>query len=380
MTPFTVLSEHTVLPGFHARRGVLQTAHGAVQTPVFMPVGTQATVKTLEPRDLHELGVSIILGNTYHLFLRPGNEIMSLCGGLHRFMGWDGPILTDSGGFQVFSLGKLRKIRPEGVEFHSHIDGRKFLMGPAESIRTQRILGSDVVMCFDECIPYPATRAYAENSVKQTLAWARQCREQPLAPGQLLFGIVQGGAIPELRGKCARGLVDIGFDGYAIGGVSVGEPEPDMMRAIEYSIPQLPADRSRYLMGVGDRIQIVEAVARGVDMFDCVMPTRHARNGSAFTRHGSIPVKAGRYADDLSPVEEGCDCYCCRNFTRAYVRHLLHAGEILGVRLLTIHNIRCYMRFMAELRESLEAGQFAEFRRQAWRDLRNAEPPLPAAP
>ena len=343
-----------------------------MQTPVFMPVGTQATVKTLEPRDLRDLRVQILLGNTYHLLLRPGNEIMALAGGLHAFMGWDGPILTDSGGFQVFSLGRLRKITPEGVAFNSHIDGRRFLLGPRESMETQRVLGSDVAMCFDECIPWPSTRDYAAKSVRTTIDWAARCKGEPHAPGQLLFGIVQGSVFPDLRALCARELSSIGFDGYAVGGVSVGEPEPDLLRGIEESTPHLPEDRARYLMGVGDPIQLVEGVARGIDMFDCVMPTRHARNGSAFTRHGSIPVKAGRYARDLSPVEEGCDCYCCRHFTKAYVRHLLHCGEILGERLLTLHNVHFFMRFMEEMRAALDEGSFAGFRARAWRDLRGA--------
>ena len=370
--PFTLLSATPTENGFAARRGVLRTAHGDVQTPVFMPVGTQATVKTLEPRDLHELKVQILLGNTYHLLLRPGNEIMSLAGGLHAFMGWDGPILTDSGGFQVFSLGKLRKITPAGVAFNSHVDGRRFLLGPKESMETQRILGSDVAMCFDECIPYPATRDYAEKSVRTTVEWAARCKQEPHAPGQLVFGIVQGAAFPDLRALCARELAAIGFDGYAVGGVSVGEPEPELLRGIEDSTPHLPEDRARYLMGVGDPIQLVEGVARGIDMFDCVMPTRHARNGSAFTRHGSVPIKAGRFARDLSPVEEGCGCYCCRHFTKAYVRHLLHCGEILGERLLTIHNVHFFMRFMEEMRAALDAGTFPEFRARAWRELRNS--------
>ncbi len=370
--PFTLLSSTPTENGFAARRGVLRTAHGDVQTPVFMPVGTQATVKTLEPRDLRELKVQILLGNTYHLLLRPGNEIMSLAGGLHAFMGWDGPILTDSGGFQVFSLGKLRKITPAGVAFNSHVDGRRFLLGPKESMETQRILGSDVAMCFDECIPYPATRDYAERSVRTTIEWAARCKEEPHAPGQLVFGIVQGAAFPDLRALCARELAAIGFDGYAVGGVSVGEPEPELLRGIEDSTPHLPEDRARYLMGVGDPIQLVEGVARGIDMFDCVMPTRHARNGSAFTRHGSVPIKAGRFARDLSPVEEGCGCYCCRHFTKAYVRHLLHCGEILGERLLTIHNVHFFMRFMEEMRAALDAGTFPEFRARAWRELRNS--------
>ena len=369
--PFTLLSSTPTERGFAARRGVLRTAHGDVQTPVFMPVGTQATVKTLEPRDLKELKVQILLGNTYHLLLRPGNETMALAGGLHSFMGWDGPILTDSGGFQVFSLGRLRKIRPDGVEFNSHIDGRRFLLGPRESMETQRVLGSDVAMCFDECIPYPATREYAEKSVRTTLEWAARCKAEPRAPGQLLFGIVQGSVWRDLRETCARELAAIGFDGYAVGGVSV------LLRGIEDGAFALPEDAPRYLMGVGDPIQLVEGVARGIDMFDCVMPTRHARNGSAFTRRGSVPIKAGRFARDLSPVEEGCSCYCCRNFTKAYVRHLLHCGEILGERLLTLHNVHFFMRFMEEMRAALDEGSFPAFRARAWRDLRGPDAPAP---
>ena len=364
-TSSTVFSlNFTLKTSSGARRGVIRTAHGDIETPVFMPVGTQATVKSVEPRDLEEARVSIILGNTYHLFLRPGNDIMTSAGGLHKFMSWDKPILTDSGGFQVFSLAKIRKIRDDGVEFASHINGARFFMGPRESMATQRSLGSDIAMCFDECIPYPATQKYAGDSVAKTLRWARVCAEQERAPHQALFGIVQGGAYPELREQCAKGLVEIGFDGYAIGGVSVGEPEEEMIRGIESSAPHLPENKPRYLMGVGDRGQIVEAVARGVDMFDCVMPTRHARNGSAFTDYGSIPIKAGRYKDDFSPVEEGCPCYCCRNFTRAYIRHLLNANEILGARLLTIHNITSYMRFMQRLRDAIDNGVFEEFRRK----------------
>lgn len=349
-------------PASQARRGVLQTAHGPVPTPVFMPVGTQATVKTVEPRDLRELEVPILLGNTYHLLLRPGAEIVATCGGLHRFMGWEGPILTDSGGFQVFSLAALRKIRERGVEFNSHIDGARCFLGPVESMAMQRVLGSDIAMTFDECIPYPSTPEYACQSVRKTLTWAVLCAEQERAPGQLVFGIVQGGEYPDLRAQCAKELVAIGFDGYAVGGVSVGEPEPVLLRGVEDSVAHLPVERPRYLMGVGDLGQIVEAVARGVDMFDCVMPTRHARNGSAFTRDGSIAVKAGAYKQDTRPVEEGCGCYCCRNFTRAYVRHLLNVGEILGVRLLTIHNLHRYMTFMRDLRHALDTGTFPDFR------------------
>jgi len=356
-----------------ARLGLLQTAHGAVPTPVFMPVGTQATVKTLEPRDLLALEVPILLGNTYHLLLRPGAEVIAACGGLHRFMGWDRPILTDSGGFQVFSLANLRKIRERGVEFNSHIDGARCFLGPVEAMAMQRVLGSDIAMCFDECIPYPATPEYACQSVRKTLTWAALCAEQARAPGQLVFGIVQGGEYPELRAQCANELVAVGFDGYAIGGVSVGEPEPVLLRGVEDSVAHLPVDRPRYLMGVGDLGQIVEAVARGVDMFDCVVPTRHARNGSAFTRHGFIAVKAGAYKQDTRPVEEGCSCYCCRNFTRAYVRHLLNVGEILGIRLLTLHNIHRYMTFMQDLRRSLQTGTFQDFRLET-RALLKSEP------
>ena len=279
-------------------------------------------------------------------------------------MGWDGPILTDSGGFQVFSLAKLRKIKDNGVEFNSHIDGSRHFLGPVESMEMQRILGSDIAMCFDECIPYPSTMEYACKSMEKTVKWAALCAEQNRAQGQLVFGIVQGGVYPELRERCAKELVRIGFDGYAIGGVSVGEPEEALLRGIEDSVPHLPFDPW----------QIVEAVARGVDMFDCVMPTRHARNGSAFTRNGSIPVKAGAYKQDTRPVEEGCECYCCRNFTRAYIRHLLNAGEILGVRLLTIHNIHRYMKFMEEMRLSLDNGTFTEFREQARLRLRPSGP------
>ena len=367
---FKLVSETPTGRGFAARLGVLKTAHGDVETPVFMPVGTQATVKTLEPRDLEALQVGIILGNTYHLMLRPGTGIIDLAGGLHRFMGWNGPILTDSGGFQVFSLGHLRKITPEGVAFNSHIDGRRFMLGPRESMAVQRSLASDIAMCFDECIPYPATRDYAEKSVKTTIKWAETCATEPRADGQLLFGIVQGSVWRDLREECAKALVGIGFDGYAVGGVSVGEPEDVLLKGIEDGVSALPRESARYLMGVGDPIQLVEGVARGIDMFDCVIPTRHARNGSAFTRHGSVPIKAGRFASDLSPVEDGCDCYCCRNFTRAYVRHLLHCGEILGERLLTLHNIHFFMKFMADMRKALREGSFAEFRAESWRTLR----------
>jgi len=353
-----------------ARAGRLWTAHGPVETPVFMPVGTQATVKSLEPRDLTEMSAQIILGNTYHLLLRPGMEIMAACGGLHRFMGWNGPILTDSGGFQVFSLSGLRKIKHGGVEFQSHIDGARFFMGPKEAMEVQRILGSDIAMCFDECIPYPCEEQYACHAVKQTLQWARLCLEQERAPGQLVFGIVQGGEFGELREHCARELVSMGFDGYAVGGVSVGEPEPFLLKGVTDGVRCLPWDQPRYVMGLGDLWQMSEAVRLGVDMFDCVIPTRNARNGSAFTRNGPYPVKAGQWKSDTRPVEEGCTCPCCRNFSRAYIRHLLNVGEILGVRLLTLHNLHVYMRFMDEMRAAIFADSFREWHAEQTRRLR----------
>lgn len=348
-----------------ARRGRLTTRRGTVETPVFMPVGTRASVKAMSPAELEELGAEIILGNTYHLFLRPGMEIMELAGGLHRFCGWKRSILTDSGGFQVFSLATLRKMTPDGVKFASHIDGTRFFLGPRESMRIQRTLDSDIVMAFDECTPYPATFEQAEKSLAITTRWERMSREQPLNDGQIRFGIVQGSVYPELRRRAAESIVEIGFDGYAIGGVSVGESEPEMMVAIDAAAPLLPEQAPRYLMGVGTPRQIVESVARGVDMFDCVMPTRLGRHGSAFVGNGqTIPVKAGRYAKDFSPLDGNCDCYTCRNFTRAYLRHLFNVGEILGVRLVTLHNIHYFLNLMRRIRAAIEAGTFEELRRE----------------
>ena len=353
-----------------ARLGRLWTTHGAIDTPVFMPVGTQATVKALEPRDLHAAGASIILGNTYHLMLRPGMEVMAACGGLHRFMGWDKPILTDSGGFQVFSLNNLRKITDDGVTFQSHIDGSTFFLGPKESMEVQRILGSDIAMCFDECMPYPCELDYAQKSVAKTLKWAAQCLEQPRAPGQLVFGIVQGGEYTHLREHCAKELIAMGFDGYAVGGVSVGEPEDIMLKGVADGSRLLPRERPRYVMGLGDMYQMCESVACGVDMFDCVIPTRVARHGTAYTRTGSYPVKGGSYKTDMRPVEEGCTCYCCQNFSRAYIRHLINVSEILGVRLLTIHNMHRYLEFMREMREAIANDSFAEWRKELAMTLR----------
>ncbi len=346
-----------------ARRGQLTTPHGVINTPIFMPVGTRGTVKTMSPDDLIALDAQIILGNTYHLFLRPGMEIMRAAGGLHRFMNWQRPILTDSGGFQVFSLSSLRKLKPEGVEFASHIDGSKFFLGPRESMAIQRTLGSDIVMAFDECTPYPCSHEQAEKSLEITTRWETISREQPLDPGQQLFGIVQGSVYEDLRIKSAEALVKIGFEGYAIGGLSVGEPEEEMYKCIDWVAPVLPEDKPRYVMGVGTPRQLVEGVARGIDMFDCVIPTRLARHGSAYvTGGGTIPVKAGRYAMDFTPLDENCQCYTCRNFTKAYLRHLLNVGEILGMRLITYHNLHFFLNLMREVREALENGTFPELR------------------
>ena len=351
-----------------ARLGRLATAHGVVETPVFMDVGTQGTVKALEPRDLVENGAQVVLGNTYHLMLRPGADVIAAAGGLHKFMRWDGPILTDSGGFQVFSLAKMRKITEDGCRFNSHLDGHEFFLGPKESMAMQRVIASDIAMVFDECLPYPCERERAEKSVEQTIRWAQVSKDQPHADGQLVFGIVQGGVYDDLRRHCAEELVKIGFDGYAIGGVSVGEPEACMYQAVEASVPYLPEDKPRYVMGLGVMHQMAECVARGVDMFDCVIPTRVARHGTAITRKGNVAIKAAKWIMDQGPVEEGCDCYCCRNFTRSYVRHLLNAGEILGLRLLTIHNVCALNRFMKEMREAISDGSFPEWKEQAKKD------------
>ena len=354
-----------------ARLGLLKTAHGVVETPVFMDVGTQGTVKTLEPRDLAENGAQVILGNTYHLMLRPGKEVIASFGGLHEFMGWHGPILTDSGGFQVFSLAKMRKLTEEGCHFNSHIDGHPFFLGPKESMEMQRVLGSDIAMVFDECLPYPCPRDRAVKSVEQTIRWAQASKDAPHAPGQLVFGIVQGGVYDDLRQHCAEELVKIGFDGYAIGGVSVGEPEEAMYQAVDASVPFLPREAPRYVMGLGVMHQMAECVARGVDMFDCVIPTRVARHGTAITRKGNVAIKAAKWIYDHGPVEEGCDCYCCRNFTRGYIRHLLAAGEILGIRLLTIHNVFALNRFMKEMRGAIADGSFADWKEQVRKETTN---------
>jgi queuine tRNA-ribosyltransferase len=348
-------------PASKARRGRLVTRHGVIETPIFMPVGTQGTVKSVSPAELTELQAQIILGNTYHLFVRPGMEVMKHFGGLHSFMQWNGPILTDSGGFQVFSLAKLRKITEEGVHFQNHLDGSPMFLGPREAMEIQATLGSDICMLFDECPPYPCERDYAASSLARTLRWAARCKEVE-TPG-MKFGIVQGAVWPDLRRESAEALVQIGFDGYAVGGVSVGEPETEMMKAVEYSEPYLPADRPRYAMGLGTPPQMVEMVARGIDMFDCVLPTRIARNGTAYTASGTINLKNAAFTLDKGPIEEGCTCPACRTFTRGYLRHLVKSEEILGLRLVSLHNLHFYLNLMAQIRAHLEAGTFATFRR-----------------
>ncbi len=345
-----------------ARRGRLSLAHGVVDTPVFMPVGTYGTVKAMTPRDLVEVGAQICLGNTFHLWLRPGLAVVAAHGGLHGLMGWDKPILTDSGGFQVFSLGALRKISEEGVRFSSPIDGGKLFLTPEESMRIQHTLNSDVVMIFDECTPYPADFETAARSMRLSLRWAQRSRAEHdrLSNANALFGIVQGGMHEDLRDESLAGLVDIGFDGFAIGGLSVGEPKEEMARILAHTAPRLPADKPRYLMGVGTPEDLVHGVQTGIDLFDCVMPTRNARNGHLFTRYGDVRIKNAQYKNDTRPLDASCDCYTCRNFSRAYLHHLFRVGEILGAQLNTLHNLRYYQTLMRELREAIAAGTLAE--------------------
>ncbi len=351
-----------------ARAGLLKTRRGEIRTPVFMPVGTQATVKAMSPEELRSLDAQVILGNTYHLHVRPGEKLIARMGGLHRFMSWDRPILTDSGGFQVFSLARLRKITEEGVRFQNHLDGTPTFIGPETSMEIQRDLGSDIVMAFDECPPHPCTHEAAEKSLELTLRWARRCKDwwagQPAESRPLVFGITQGSGYADLRKRSAEALVEIGFDGYAIGGVSVGEPEEEMFHAIESAVPFLPGDQARYAMGLGTPPQIIEMIARGVDMFDCVLPTRLARNGTAFTALGTINLKNAPFAEDPAPIEENCTCHACRNFSRAYLRHLVKAEEILGLRLISIHNLHFYLNLAATARGHIVAGTFGEFRRE----------------
>jgi queuine tRNA-ribosyltransferase len=338
-----------------ARRGTLTLAHGVVETPVFMPVGTYGTVKAMAPNELLDIGAQIVLGNTFHLWLRPGLDVIRAHGGLHRFMGWDKPILTDSGGFQVFSLGDLRKITEEGVKFQSPINGDKLFMRPEDSMQIQHVLNSDIVMIFDECTPYPADERQAGDSMRLSLRWAQRSRDEhdKLGNTNALFGIVQGGMHEHLRDESLAGLDAIGFDGMAIGGLSVGEPKEDFERILAHTAPRLPAHKPRYLMGVGTPEDIVYAVSQGIDMFDCVMPTRNARNGHLFTRYGDVRIKNACYKQDTRPLDETCGCYCCRNFSRAYLHHLHRIGEILGARLNTIHNLFYYQTLMTELRAAI---------------------------
>ncbi len=351
-----------------ARRGVLTTLHGDIETPVFMPVGTQGVVKAVTPRDLEEAGASVILGNTYHLYLRPGDELIARRGGLHRFSGWSRPILTDSGGYQVFSLASRRKVEEQGVHFQSHLDGSAHLLTPEKAVDIQANLGSDIAMVLDECPALPAAASAIDESLMLTARWARRCRDRFLAlrdaraSSSMLFGIVQGGTFPELRAKSAALTLEIGFDGYAIGGLSVGEPNEVMYEVIGHTAPLLPADRPRYLMGVGTPIDILEAVARGVDMFDCVLPTRNARNGQLFTSEGPINIKNAAFAEDDGPVDAACRCYACQHFSRAYLRHLFMAGEMTSGTLNTLHNLTYYLDTMRRIRQAIAFGTFEEFR------------------
>jgi queuine tRNA-ribosyltransferase len=370
-----------------ARHGRLVTAHGTIETPTFMPIGTQGSVKAVSPRELRELNAQIILGNTYHLFVRPGIEVIKHFGGLHKFMNWDGPILTDSGGYQIFSLAKLRKITEDGVQFQNHVDGTPAFISPEIAMELQAALGSDIAMVLDECPPWPCEYDYAAKSLEMTVRWAKRCKEvaetglrnaeskseetslsaihdpQSAMKRQLLFGIVQGATFEDLRKQSAQALVNIGFDGYAIGGVSVGEPEEEMVKAVESCEPALPADKPRYAMGLGTPPQLLEMIAHGMDMFDCVLPTRLARNGTAFTSTGTLNLKNAAFAMDKRPIEEGCNCPTCREFTRGYIRHLTKAEEILGLRLVTIHNLHFYLELMRLAREKIDHGTFEEFRR-----------------
>jgi len=344
-----------------ARRGRLTFPRGTVETPAFMPVGTYGTVKGMLPRDIHEIGAEIILGNTFHLMLRPGTEVVKAHGDLHDFTQWHGPILTDSGGFQVFSLGEMRKITEDGVTFRSPVDGSPVELSPEIAIQVQRDLGSDIVMIFDECTPYPATERQAKDSMELSLRWAQRSKDAHEGNPAALFGIVQGGMYEGLRDRSLEGLTEIGFDGYAIGGLSVGEPKEDMIRILDHLPPKMPEDKPRYLMGVGRPEDLVEAVRRGVDMFDCVMPTRNARNGYLFTSTGIVKIRNARHRHDTAPLDDRCDCYTCKNFSRSYLHHLDKCGEMLGSQLNTIHNLRFYQNLMAELRGAIEAGTLSDF-------------------
>ena len=346
-----------------ARRGVIHTPHGDIQTPIFMPVGTQATVKAMTPEELKEIvQAQIILGNTYHLFLRPGHELIRKAGGLHKFMNWDRPILTDSGGFQVFSLGKLRTITEEGVEFRSYIDGSKNYISPEISIDIQEALGSDIMMAFDECCPYPSDYEYTKKSMERTTRWAKRCKEHQTTDNQVIFGIIQGGFYKDLRDISTQQLIDLDFPGYAIGGISVGEPKEKFLEILNYTTPKMPENKPRYLMGVGSPDYLIEAALAGIDMCDCVLPTRIARHGTAMTSKGKIVVRNAAYAEDFTPLDDECDCYTCKNYTRAYIRHLVNTNEILGMRLLSIHNLRFLTNLMDKVRIEIEHDNLLNFR------------------
>ena len=353
--------------GTRARLGVLDTPHGRVDTPIFMPVGTQATVKTMTPDDLRAVGAEIILSNTYHLYLRPGHELVRRLGGLHRFMSWDRPILTDSGGYQVFSHSKLRKITEDGVRFQSHLDGSYHFFTPESATAVQEALGADIIMCFDECTPYPSTYDYIKGSMEMTLRWAKRCLDARTRGDQALFGIIQGGMHRDLRLQCAGELSGMGFEGYAIGGLSVGETKSLMYEVVDYTADAMPADRPRYLMGVGTPEDIVECVSMGVDMFDCVMPTRNARTGTLFTSFGKLNIRNLKYAEDEGPVDPDCGCYTCRNFSRAYLRHLYRSGEILALRLNTLHNLHYYLGLIGDIRRAIREDGYMDFKREFYR-------------
>jgi queuine tRNA-ribosyltransferase len=353
-----------------ARLGKIHTPHGSFDTPVFMPVGTQATVKGMSPDELKEIEANIILSNTYHLFLRPGHELVKEAGGLHKFMNWDRSILTDSGGFQVFSLSDLRNIKEEGVTFRSHIDGSKKFLSPEKSIEAQNALGADIIMAFDECTPYPCEFDYAKRSMEMTTRWAKRCKEAHARPEeQALFGIVQGSTYPELRKESAKQITDLDFPGYAVGGLSVGESGELMNEILGITVPLLPADKPRYLMGVGSPDYLIDGAIRGIDMFDCVLPTRIGRNGTIFTSKGRVIIRDAKYAHDFSPMDENCDCYACKNFTRAYIRHLFKCGELLGLRLATWHNLRFLTNLMKDVRKAIEEDRLLDFRKEAFARL-----------
>lgn len=355
----------------NVRLGILHTNHGDYETPMFMPVGTLANVKTLMPEELKNCGSAVVLSNTYHSWLRPGEDIVNKAGGLNKFMNYDGPTLTDSGGFQVFSLAKTKDITEDGVHFKSHIDGKELFLTPEKSIEIQNKLDSDIAMSFDECAPYPATREYIENSMRRTLRWAKRGKDAFKNENQSLFGIVQGGEFEDLRRESAIETVKMNFDGYSIGGTSVGEPKDVMYNMISYATKYLPKDKPRYLMGVGEPIDLLEGVSRGIDMFDCVLPTRLARHGNCFTRHGRMNIKNAKYKEDFTPIDENCDCYTCKNFTKAYVRHLITAGEVNGGRLLSIHNIRFLIKEMEEIRESIKEDRFEAYKKDFIQEYEN---------